>query len=254
LTIPGSALTFAVGVQGAASDDPAYATASQKIVASVPSSELGGLSAGRRFFSTYTAVVQLVKGEPTSITFDDGCFFCDSMSSSCATNAVPLGGGAQPPPPSARGCFLRENECDAPKDNSGGGGVAPAAPAGNACDLKLFVTWTGTDVDGEFLTTAGRRFSRYRQYGLQLPSMWQSLKGVASEAASRLNPVRADGVRGDSLAEGAPGGDVPQNGTSNNYGQAFLRRRALIDSGVASKEGGSGGLAAALRRAWPAAR
>lgn len=232
LTEPGAALTLATGVQTVTSDDPTFASASHKVYAAVPSNELGGLAAGRRFFPIYTTVVQVVKGEVQSITFDDGCFFCDSMSPSCATNAVPIAGSAAPPPASARGCFVQENECEPRGDSGGaaGNGVAPTVPSGNACDLKLFVVWTGTDVDGNFLTSAGRRFSRYRQYGLQLPSMWQSLKGVASEAASRLNPVRDDEVRGADT--GVPGGDLPVNTTSptERYGPAYLRRRLLGDT------------------------
>ena len=51
-------------------------------------------------------------------------------------------------------------------------GVKPAQctlqPDGktNLCDLAVYVVWTGTDANGHYFKSAGRRFSRFRQFGL----------------------------------------------------------------------------------------
>ena len=48
------------------------------------------------------------------------------------------------------GCYFSEDEC-----------LGFAATGNNACDLKLHVVWTGTDVDGKVLLSSDSRFSMF---------------------------------------------------------------------------------------------
>mmetsp|Transcript_23239 Transcript_23239/g.33998 ORF Transcript_23239/g.33998 Transcript_23239/m.33998 type:complete len:104 (+) Transcript_23239:444-755(+) len=45
---------------------------------------------------------------------------------------------------------LQKNECDEIQ-----------AQGGNECDLTLYVVWTGTDVNGSYLTSSSNRFSAF---------------------------------------------------------------------------------------------
>lgn len=62
-----------------------------------------------------------------------------------------------------------------------------ANPDANTCDLTVFIAFTGSDASGAYMTSAGKRFSRYRQYGLQLPALWDTLRRSATDAVNRLN-------------------------------------------------------------------
>jgi len=178
-------LTLSVTVGQAASDDLQLAQGSKRFYSQPPNVAAGG---GARFFPAYTAIVQLDNGVPTSISWDDGCFFCDDAGPRCAANAVPRSDG-KALDGRLKSCFMTAEECGPVGDGGGSDGAVQGSP----CDLKVFVVWTGTDADGGFLTSAGRRFSRYRSYGLQLESAWNSLKRVAREAAERANVDRQRG-------------------------------------------------------------
>jgi hypothetical protein len=191
----GEALTLSVTVGQAASDDLELAQGAKRFYSQPPNAAVGG---GARFFPAYTAVVQLEKGVPTSISWDDGCFFCDDAGPRCAATGLPRSDG-KPLDGRLKSCFMTAEECGPVSDGGGGGsggGGGGAAPQGSPCDLKVFVVWTGTDADGGFMTSAGRRFSRYRSYGLQLETAWEGLKRVSREAAERAN---VDRQRGESV-------------------------------------------------------
>lgn len=171
----GAVSTLAVAAGLASSDDPALATGAKKVYWQPDTGSGGG---GRQYLPTYTAVIQLVKGErpqghwqprdaapprpapyraspschprpaagePTSVTFDDGCFFCDGASG-CGPNALPVEGGPPVDGNVQKGCALPEAACVAIGEGrpprrrrrspaSAGGGAATLPPSRAACRL-----------------------------------------------------------------------------------------------------------------------
>lgn len=101
--------------------------------------------------SVYTAIMHVKEGELEGITWDNGCFFCDEDSDACVDTSMtrdgePIASGAL----AGKGCAQSTAKC----------GQDPVL-----CGLKVYVVWTGTDKNGRFLTSAGTRFSRFKQYG-----------------------------------------------------------------------------------------
>jgi hypothetical protein len=68
--------------------------------------------------------------------------------------------------------------------------------AAETCDLKIFVVWTGTDSTGQYLKSANRRFSRFRQFSVS----------TAYQSALNLGQNAIDvGKTAISVAESIPG-------------------------------------------------
>ena len=158
-------VTFAVSSLRASSTNTTYAPAAFKVFAFTA-------NGGRQYIPTYTAIIHATGGVPDLIEFDEGCYFCGSLSPTC----VPSGSAVDathPAPSYQNNCCMPEPQC-------------AAVNGTNTCDLKIFVVWTGTDASGLFFTSAGERFSRYASFSLQLQNMWSAVTSVSSDAASRL--------------------------------------------------------------------
>jgi hypothetical protein len=61
----------------------------------------------------------------------------------------------------------------------------PVNSTSNACDLKVYIAWAGTDANGRYLTSAGRRFSRFRQYGTS--TLYQGAMNVIDDSVNIAN-------------------------------------------------------------------
>lgn len=99
-----------------------------------------------------TVVVGLEDGNVVDIDFDDGCEGCGS--SLCG--------------PESMTCGIAFDDCDS-DDLS--------------CNPKLYVAWIGTDASGQYTTSAGRTWSRFRQF-----SIGEIYKNAA-RTSSESNPV-----------------------------------------------------------------
>jgi hypothetical protein len=110
----------------------------------------GSLSA---VFPLMTAIIHATNGVVDGISWDDGCFFCDAASSLCADNSYYNNQKVTTGPFAGKTCEAPIPDCS-------------AAGCQGCCDLKVYVVWTGTDANGNSLTSAGLRFSRFRQYKL----------------------------------------------------------------------------------------
>ncbi|OQS07012.1 hypothetical protein THRCLA_20230 [Thraustotheca clavata] len=102
-------------------------------------------------FPSFTAVITVVDGLIQGISWDDGCYLCNSTS--CASNIysapkVPLVNSAFG---SGNTCFHNQTACSSTE---------------NSCDLGIFVGWTGTDYNGNYLSSAGMRVSQFQQYSV----------------------------------------------------------------------------------------
>lgn len=129
-------------------------------------------------YPLYTAIVHVVQGKASYVTFDEGCFLgCDDTGTgvgTCGANCK----DAAADPHQMRSCYMTAAECqDVPTADS---------PDANTCDLKLFVVWTGTDASGQFFVSSGKRFSRFRSFPVGVQSLWNSIKNAAATAVQGL--------------------------------------------------------------------
>ncbi|KDO20413.1 hypothetical protein SPRG_14351 [Saprolegnia parasitica CBS 223.65] len=104
-----------------------------------------------RAFPTLTAIITVANGIIQGISWDDGCYLCDAAS--CMSNLY-----ASPKRPllnSAFGdgstCYMNRTTCTA---------------TDNACDLGIYVGWTGTDYNGNYLSSAGMRVSQFQAFSV----------------------------------------------------------------------------------------
>ncbi len=102
-------------------------------------------------FPYLTIIVDVVDGVVRGIAWDDACVFCEKRQ--CIPNTYNFDGteasseqASQP----TNGCYLTKSICE----------VFQAAK-NDICDLKLYVVWTGTDVNGNVLMSSDTRFSAF---------------------------------------------------------------------------------------------
>eukprot|EP01138_Halocafeteria_seosinensis_P012935 gb/GECG01013213.1/.p1 GENE.gb/GECG01013213.1/~~gb/GECG01013213.1/.p1 ORF type:complete len:294 (+),score=33.47 gb/GECG01013213.1/:1-882(+) len=121
----------------------------------------GGKNTFVTYFNVLTAIVHADNGEAKFISYDDGCFFCDSSDrKKCKEIGFNTSAALAPNDGTdRRSCGIKCSISDLEN------GRCSACDDGK-CDLKVYVVWTGEDSDGQFFESAGLRFSRFRQFGL----------------------------------------------------------------------------------------
>lgn len=198
--------------------------------------EQGSASADISTIPVWTAIIKMDNGVVTDIGWDDGCFFCAENGADCVNNAVDVNGTAEIVSDALRSCREPSATCYPPTqplpNGTASGSVAQQNLTDTGCDLKVFLTWTGTDRKGQFLRSAGKRFSRFRQFGIA--TMYQSAINLANDGLNIANSAIAavqsvpgriipsmnsdlrrleeeEGATGDAMAavfEPAPAGDA----------------------------------------------
>ncbi|ETV94841.1 hypothetical protein H310_11507 [Aphanomyces invadans] len=98
-----------------------------------------------------TAVVSVKQGEVQGISWDDGCYLCDMAS--CDPNLYSM-----PTIPLYSTAFGDGSTCY--KDH------AECTNTTGLCDLSVYVGWTGTDANGNYLSSAGMRISQFQKYSV----------------------------------------------------------------------------------------
>jgi hypothetical protein len=182
----------------------------------------------------YTVIISLTDGVVSDIAWDDGCFFCPENTEECAFSAYSVNGTGAILDPSLRGCRKTSGECYPDSYTTAGTNATSSAATTDVnatlvdggCDLKVFVTFTGTDRNGMYLRSAGKRFSRYRQFGIA--TAYQSAINLANEGANV-----ADSAIG--AITSMPGKLVPAVGGDDEVGRRMLR------AAMAPGGGGEGG-------------
>lgn len=117
------------------------------------------LSFQRRYYDTttnsifpyLTIIVDVVDGAIRGIAWDDACVFCKK--DKCIPNTYNFDGTVASPEQASqptKGCYLTKAICDGFQ-----------ASGNDICDLKLYVVWTGTDVNGNVLMSSDSRFSAF---------------------------------------------------------------------------------------------
>lgn len=146
-------------------------------------------------FPLYTVIITLAGGVPQSVSWDDGCFFCAANTASCAHNMFDANSSVYDihEDDAYKGCSMDMAMCyplvtggklvatadlaaaasPTPSQDPSPSSSPSRAPVTNStvsvvsdCDLKVFVVWTGTDAAGNYLQSANKRFSRFRQFSI----------------------------------------------------------------------------------------
>jgi hypothetical protein len=158
---------LSVASMGGSSTDTTFSLSANKLYALTPPPNLavGSANPERLVISVYTVVIAVEEGIVQSITFDDGCFLCGGNDSpTCVVNARQITpGGAAVDEAVQRGCATPISQCRDLPPAPGGNSTASVS---NTCDLRLWITWAGTDVKNRYFTSFNKRFSRYRGWGM----------------------------------------------------------------------------------------
>jgi hypothetical protein len=104
-----------------------------------------------KIFPHLTAIVNVVEGVVTGITWDDAGVFCGKSESEPNTfdfagNVATEAEAEQP----VRGCYLDFEECK-----------TWHASGRTDCDMLMYIVWTGTDANGKSFLSSGYRFSAF---------------------------------------------------------------------------------------------
>lgn len=94
----------------------------------------------------YTVIVKLRSGKVVDISWDEGCFGCSGDKALDHEQECKKFGA------SCKGCDCaldRRTDCEK-----------------YDCDLKVYISWIGTDSNGDYLTSAGRRLSQFAEYSV----------------------------------------------------------------------------------------
>lgn len=159
----------------------------------------GGAVADITTLPVYTMIVSMADGVVTDIGWDDGCFFCAENGDDCVKSALNATTSTLIDSDTFVGCRSTADTCYPPARplpnataGDGGNSTGNATLTLSPCDLKVFVTWTGTDKNGQYLTSAGQRFSRYRAFGIA--TMYQSALNLVQDGInigqSAINSVQ----------------------------------------------------------------
>nr|CCA20136.1 conserved unknown protein putative [Albugo laibachii Nc14] len=132
--------------------------------ASVSVSSLGNRTLYKRYahenvrFPYLTAIISVKQGLVQGVTWDDGCFFCSrdaclpNLYSSITNTSLQL-------PHQGFSCYTNTSICN---------------DTVSACDLTIYIGWTGTDKDGNYLSSAGLRMSQFQKFSFA--SYYSSIK------------------------------------------------------------------------------
>ena len=146
--------------------------------------QCSGSASSMETIPLYTVIVIADKGIVSAITWDDGCLACADNGPNCIYNAVDVNTSqVYRGDIGLRGCYEDAATCaPTPIDTSALPNATNYNFTSSPCDLKVFVTWTGTDRNGAFFTSAGERLSRYTSFGVG--SLYQGvLNGIDAGTA-----------------------------------------------------------------------
>lgn len=146
-----------------------------------------GISFIRRFYDKtqdkiypyLTAILDVEDGIVKGIAWDDSCVFCQN-NGRCEENTYDFTGNLTTGNGNTGGCVVTKEECDKLHANGE-----------NTCDLKIYFVWTGSDVDGRILSSAGSRWSAFPLQKLpkldlsSLKNITGSIKDIAGNLANR---------------------------------------------------------------------
>jgi hypothetical protein len=121
----------------------------------------------KKIYPFLTAIVNVDKGNITSITWDDACVFCSP--NECEEITYDFNGNLQSTQSSGQptsGCFIPQSGCQSTNQEEEGGSSSNN-PGANVCDLVLYVVWSGTDAGNRAFQSSNSRFSVFPPQNIQ---------------------------------------------------------------------------------------
>jgi len=182
----------------------------------------------------YTAIIQMDNGVVSNIGWDDGCFFCAENTDTCAFSAFNANASLPIADSTLRGCRKASDECyaDAFTNDQATNTTGNATLTAGNCDLKIFLTWTGTDRNGQYLRSANKRFSRYRAFGVA--TAYQAAVNIAEEGMNIANTAIGE-------IKAVPGKILPGFNEERRLGSSFHTKEINNEEEtIFGEEGNSG--------------
>ncbi|KAK1928387.1 hypothetical protein P3T76_016145 [Phytophthora citrophthora] len=123
----------------------------------------------------FTAIVSVKKGVVQGVSWDDGCYFCNAemcdynlFSKPQETSMARLSG-------QGKTCFTPVDSCignssaasvNVGDSSSAGSNSTTSTNTTAQCDITIYVGWTGTDKNGDYLGSASLRMSQFSKYSI----------------------------------------------------------------------------------------
>lgn len=126
-------------------------------------------AAGGHLVRLVNVVINLRDGNISSFAWDNGCAGCGPSDCMESSKSLDLATGA------VGGQVFDQGTCGQRVEN------CPSNP--QACDLRVFVTWAGTDRNGRNAVSAGMRLSKFTGYTMK--SLYESMAHGYHQVASR---------------------------------------------------------------------
>eukprot|EP00461_Guttulinopsis_vulgaris_P002095 UN02096 len=98
----------------------------------------------RQIAAFYTLIIELDRGEVKSLKWESGCFTCKK--DACWSG------------PEWEWCTIPYSDCK-----------TVSATAIDTCNIKIYVGWKGTDVDGNYLMSSQKSIKNFLQFDLNTP-------------------------------------------------------------------------------------
>jgi len=132
-----------------------------------------------------TTIIDVEQGKVKGILWDESCLFCNSTR--CEENTFDFQGNQETSISNTKGCFIPVPDC--------AGTVEEEITLGTKlktaeCNLKIYVVWTGTDVDGKPLQSYESRFGAFPPNVIpkfSIPSISSTVMKKFSDLKDRLN-------------------------------------------------------------------
>eukprot|EP00386_Alphamonas_edax_P001737 GDKI01005209.1.p1 GENE.GDKI01005209.1~~GDKI01005209.1.p1 ORF type:complete len:480 (+),score=76.05 GDKI01005209.1:83-1522(+) len=129
-------------------------------------------SAGTMIAPFNNLVINMRKGKISSLTWDNQCFTCIADSPTCLKSARQLS-------LFQKGWFEGEERISS---QSGMCGLPPEQCSGSSCEFKVYLTWAGSDKNGNYAMSSGLRFTRFS--GETIGSLFNSAKDAITSPFS----------------------------------------------------------------------
>ena len=107
----------------------------------------------KKVYPFLTAIISVESGRITGITWDDACIFCGGLKDACEEDTYNFNGQQVTNAEAGqetKACFITTDQCDE---------IIKTDPT--ACDVTVYVVWSGTDAGGKALQSQAFRFSEF---------------------------------------------------------------------------------------------
>ncbi|OWZ09069.1 hypothetical protein PHMEG_00018293 [Phytophthora megakarya] len=139
-------------------------------------------SASTKRISPYmTAIISVKKGVVQGVSWDEGCYFCSAEMCDYNLYSKPEESATGRLSGQGKTCYTSVGSCSGYSTNSsdasidvgdsrdvdvGSNATSSSTNTTSQCDITIYVGWTGTDRNGEYLGSASLRMSQFAKYSI----------------------------------------------------------------------------------------